>query len=1052
MVLLEIVLLFAILFLFVITDSRTVTILAEQTLPSTKFTYKSIRGNLFEGLKVRELSYNNHKLFHKATIHWNPIGLLYHKVSLTRVEVEGLELDSVMGMVNELETTTSSGKGKKSSSFDYTLSLNNIHVDINPYIFEGVKFSSFILESKEIEVNKDLTIDSEGLNLAFDSDIVNVKLKGKIENSKLLLDKLSLKNVSSVLITKLVKRLKKRSTSTTRKDSTSMFTPFKEIQLKETLATLKPVTYGALAIQRVSLHLYNGVIDPYKGYEYGFKKLRLKAQSNLGNIDYKGSVKKSTIYAKGDIRLKKKLFKKYNLPLNYRGLKRLPSSLKLNHHGVWVDIDHSLKKLLTNNKFNIDIVKAHHKLAYVYGKNLEIKSKIDGSNSYAKEMKLDVKTVVNFKRAKSSYEGNVTLDKLQQVPDLVSKYLLTNLKGNFQGDLKGLKVGVDSKLLKGDLEFKNYQSVKVNLVSKKRNIILGKLLPFLDKRYQNEALDLKAVALFPFKKIEESKISLDIGSSLLNIKAKTGLKKPYRIDFKAHLPIDSKLRDINRNIKFSRLSNLSGKVTINKNQLEATINNQEHLSIKLNYNIKKSKLLKAELFLDELHIFLSTSSNGAIRLESHSINLQNTFKTLQQYYRFEAPTVQGNVDIVLTQNSKQQFSCHIKSKNIKYLSYKGGNLSVFNLYNINTNFTFDKDLNIVLNRYHFNIDKNEYIYRFFSKKRSYLSFKNGNLHIKKLWVNDIILINGDYNIEKRRGVLYVKATPYHFNNKSFDLIFNVDVKAKILEDKFDVSGNVDILGNSIQYELPSTEIIEDSDIIIVQDMLKDTEAPLQNLKLYLKINSSKPLHYIGDGVEVSFLNDISVVKNYKQHMLITGMTTIKDGYYELEGKHFIIDESHLYFAGDVKKPLLDIKADYIKDQYIIHIFISGTSDEPILNFNSNPYLSQQEILSLILFDETGTNNGKGTEAYTLLGGTFVKGLMQSLGININHFVLGADEKDQFSLEVGGEIYKNISLLYLNRDGANGVKVRVEHNKHFESDIIVMPPNTSSIEFLYKSDH
>ena len=144
MVLLEIVLLFAILFLFVITDSRTVTILAEQTLPSTKFTYKSIRGNLFEGLKVRELSYNNHKLFHKATIHWNPIGLLYHKVSLTRVEVEGLELDSVMGMVNELEMTTSSGKGKKSSSFDYTLSLNNIHVDINPYIFEGVKFSSFI--------------------------------------------------------------------------------------------------------------------------------------------------------------------------------------------------------------------------------------------------------------------------------------------------------------------------------------------------------------------------------------------------------------------------------------------------------------------------------------------------------------------------------------------------------------------------------------------------------------------------------------------------------------------------------------------------------------------------------------------------------------------------------------------------------------------------------------------------------------------------------------------------------------------------------------------
>ena len=447
-------------------------------------------------------------------------------------------------------------------------------------------------------------------------------------------------------------------------------------------------------------------------------------------------------------------------------------------------------------------------------------------------------------------------------------------------------------------------------------------------------------------------------------------------------------------------------------------------------------------------IYLSTGSNGNIKIESHIANLQNSLNVLQQYYKFEAPAIRGAVDIVLTQKSKGQLSCHIESKHIRYLSDND-----VNLYNVNSDFTVDKDLNIVLDRYHFSIDRNEYIHKFFAKKkRSYLSFKNGNINIKKLWINDSILLSGDYELEKRRGEVFVKATPYHFRNKNFDLLLNVDVKAKILEDKFDVSGNIDILGNSIKYELPSEGIINDSDIVIVQDMKKNSEVAFPNLKLYLKIGGSKPLHYQGDGIEADFLNDITIVKNYKQEMMITGMSTIKDGYYDLEDKHFTLDESYLYFAGDIKKPLLDIKADYIKDQYTVHIFISGTSDEPIVNFNSDPYLTQQEILSLILFDETGTNNGKGTEAYTLLGGAFAKELMKSLGINIDHFILGADENDQLLLEVGTKISKNVSLLYLNRDGADGVKVRVEHGKNFETDILVMPPNTSSIEFLYKSDH
>jgi len=77
--------------------------------------------------------------------------------------------------------------------------------------------------------------------------------------------------------------------------------------------------------------------------------------------------------------------------------------------------------------------------------------------------------------------------------------------------------------------------------------------------------------------------------------------------------------------------------------------------------------------------------------------------------------------------------------------------------------------------------------------------------------------------------------------------------------------------------------------------------------------------------------------------------------------------------------------------------------------------------------------------------------MKSLGINVDHLLLGTDANDELSLEVGRKVSKDITIMYMLKDGKNGAKVRIEHNRNFETDIIVQPPNTSSIEFLYKKD-
>ncbi len=1041
MAIIELVLLLAVLILFIITDSRTIGFVAKHTLASTKFTYTSINGNLLKGLKVRNLSYNHHQLFRKATIHWNPLTLMYHKITLTKVDVQGLEIDSINKMIKQIDSESNQ---KNSFTLDYALSLNRVHVDINPYIFEGVKFSSFLLETDSFNIDRELHTNAKKLKLSFDSDIVKVDVKADIKESKLIIEKANLKQISSVAITKLVQHLKK--TSSTESSKSSTFVPFKEIIVKHALGTLKPVRYGVLHLKGATLNLYNGSIDPFKHYTYKFKKLQLQGKTNFGKLSYKGLVKESTINAKGHIILDKRLFSKYHLPLNFKALRKLSSTLKLNHYGVWLGIDHKLKKLLFDNKaFNLDISKAHHKLSYIYGEDLEIESKIVGSTTYTDKMKIDAKTVIDFDKHLTTYTGEISLDKFKEPFPKETQYLFEGFKAKYKGEDKALKVTFDSNYLKGRFETKAYENAMLYLDSKEKNIELSKIVKGLKSPFNNEKFAFTTETYLDFYDREKSNTTLTVQSDLINLKGKGHLSMPMNIDAKVEIPKISRLRKLDNNFKFDYVKNFKINFKMDKKNINIKIDDwSNNMQMTILYDKLNKKLQQAHLLLGNEQIDFSEQNSKGLTLKTHVNKLQKFLKNLKYYYNFEVPSLKGEADIEIEKNSNGLISLMLKSKKLKYLDK--------NIYNILIDASMDRGENIILKKYHFNIDSNPYISKFYSNKPSYLSFKASKLHLKQLWINNQFLIKGFYDLAHKKGKIKIDTHAYNFSNNELNLQLGLDLTAKIAGTQLDIEGDVNILSGTIHYDIEGSDIVEDSDIIIVQEHSQKRDDLLKNMKLYLKIHSKQPLHYYGKNTEINFINELSVVKNFNQKMLITGMSTIKSGFYELEDKHFTVDESHLYFAGDVKKPLLDIKANYTKEQYIVNIFISGTTDEPIVNFNSDPYLTQQEILSLILFDGTGTSDGKGAEAYTLLGGTFAKGFMKSLGINIDHFLLGTDKNNQLSLEIGRKISNDVTLLYLNKDGLNGAKVRVEYSNKFETDIIVMPPNTSSIEFLYKNDH
>ena len=1044
----EILLLLGMLLLFIITDSRTVKLIADNTLDTLHLQYDSIEGNFITGLEISNLRYENKALFQSAKLHWNPLTLFYNRVTLTEFNAKGVELKNILEMINSFESSNNNSNSKLELAF----SVKQIHLDINPYVYEGVKFSDFHLETEQIDVDRSLNIDNEAMYLYFESDLANIELEGKIEKSRVLIENINLTKISSRDLRKFIRKLREKNKNSTdvtakRSEISHKKSIIKAIKINRIYGTIKPVKYEPLSIKKATLIINNAEVDP-NSFDYKAKKVTFKGTTNFGDVALKGYIKKSMIHAKGDVLLSKELFSRYKLPLKYENLHKLPATLRLTDEEVWLDVDHKVQELLKlRSTFNVDVSKAQHHFHYDYSdRELTVKSLLNAKMPYGENISISNDTLVDEK-GNTTYHGSIEIPKLSNLPIEVSDYLLEGIGATYEGDIHHFVATLNSKLLNGTFETVGFENANMKLNSKQRNIALNKLVPAINQEFENELLSVESESYFDFNNGKNSKTDLTIHSNIAEVSASMKLYAPYKVLFSADIPHNSSLLKIDKNINLNALHTVEGEVLIEDRHYLVNLNSKNGLKFNFHYDVEQKLLSEGKLVIGKNVIYFDSSSGAKRYFKSDIAELELFFHDIEKFYNIELPKLHGAVSLKIREKDNGDSHIEIESQNIKYLSKK----SPINFNDIALAFSMDKNLNIFLDHYTFKLDENDYMYEFSGTKPSLLRIEDKKIIFKEVWLNDQAILKGYYDVDSSKGEVTLISDKFVYNKDSFDLLLNLNLNIKIKDEFVDVEGLIDVLGNSITYEIAGSSIVEDSDIIIKQEEDKKSESALNNVKLYLKIKSSKPLRYMAKDIDIELFTEATVLKDYDADFMVMGMSTITKGEYRMEDKVFRLNESHVYFSGDIKKPLLDIKANYEKDQYLVHIFISGSTEEPIVNFNSDPYLTQQEILSLILFDGTGSSNGHGAEAYTLLGGTFAKGLIKSLGIDVDHLLLGTDANDALSLEVGRKITDDITIMYMHRDGKDGAKVRIEHSRNFETDIIIQPPNTSSIEFLYKQD-
>ncbi len=339
----------------------------------------------------------------------------------------------------------------------------------------------------------------------------------------------------------------------------------------------------------------------------------------------------------------------------------------------------------------------------------------------------------------------------------------------------------------------------------------------------------------------------------------------------------------------------------------------------------------------------------------------------------------------------------------------------------------------------------------YATKESQFLFENGKIVIKRLWIEDQIKATGFIDLKKICAHIKLRSKLYRFSFAEGKVDSKIDIKAQIEADKIAIEGEIEILGGTVWYDPQKHKEISDPDIVVVDAPRKKEFT--QNLILNLRIKSSKTLIYQLKYLEAEIDCDVTLWKEYQKPTELLGVVKIEKGVFRFKDRTFRIKGKEFDFYGPIENPLLNLDIVYKKEPYTVYIKIAGELKNPVITFRSEPYLNQNDILALLLFDSiSSTALAKGVlgESFSkALGNLFVKDLISSFGMRLDRFSLITSSKG-FGIEIGKNIGKKITVIYRN-DEISSIILRYRVSPNLKAEASFSPEN-SGAEIIYQIEN
>lgn len=187
------------------------------------------------------------------------------------------------------------------------------------------------------------------------------------------------------------------------------------------------------------------------------------------------------------------------------------------------------------------------------------------------------------------------------------------------------------------------------------------------------------------------------------------------------------------------------------------------------------------------------------------------------------------------------------------------------------------------------------------------------------------------------------------NTPELNIVGDVDFATNINRQLIDVQGSIVIDKAELDFKLPDNAILASSDVVLAG---QDEVAKGAGQQLDLTIDLGQETHIQSKGLDANLTGKLRVFQTPKSIVRGEGEINVINGMYAAYGEELEIERGRLIFSrGSIDDPNLELRAQKTVDSIIAGVSVVGRASSPELNLYSTPSMSDQDILSVLVFDK-----------------------------------------------------------------------------------------------------
>lgn len=295
---------------------------------------------------------------------------------------------------------------------------------------------------------------------------------------------------------------------------------------------------------------------------------------------------------------------------------------------------------------------------------------------------------------------------------------------------------------------------------------------------------------------------------------------------------------------------------------------------------------------------------------------------------------------------------------------------------------------------------------------------NATVRFEEIRLYDDLVLRGVLKFPETVGALTLRSDRFTYAGKEGNVTARVDIAASFngpLSQTFE--GEVTFMDGVIRYAPPREYSIHDEDITIIQDIKPPSKV---DRKVNIKVTAENALLYDNEGVAVRFSPDIVIWQENAMPVQILGLISVHGGDIKAEDKEFTASPGEIYFYGARPvNPYLNLLLHHSVEGKEIEINIANTLESPVFIFSSNPMMSQDDIISYLLFGAPSTTvfeSSKETADAGFVGGALLgtglkKMFNKATGVKVDKLNILTSKEGKLGYEVGARLGKKLRLLY-----------------------------------------